>query len=450
VADLRLGMAIGGTRAEAVLMDQGDRVVGRAHTGRPRGEQAAMRAILRALIGGKGADPRRITDAVLSSATVLDAIERRRGLRRVAVLRVGAPLTLAVPPLATWPRPLRRAISAGEAVVGGGAEYDARMVAPFDADAAARFLATVAGVAEGVAVTSVFSPVAPEHELAAEEVVRRELGTSMRVSLSHELGTLGLLERENATVLNAALAGVVENLLESFSETLEEQQIDAEPSLAQGDGTVMTLEHAVRFPVYALGSGPASAIRGGAWLSGIVDGLTLDVDATGARIGTIVNGRPHERPTPSEIAGIRAGFRLPEVLTLPAATVANGALAAAVDAARRDSPTATLVVLGAAAALTAERLDAVGEVIVPVDAEHAEAVGLVVAPAGGQADRICVNRPSVRAMTIESTRAEALARAIHAGADPDRVQIIELEEIPLTYVPDPMVRVRAKAAGPRG
>ena len=30
----------------------------------------------------------------------------------------------------------------------------------------------------------------------------------MHVSLSHEIGSVGLLERENATILNAALTGV--------------------------------------------------------------------------------------------------------------------------------------------------------------------------------------------------------------------------------------------------
>jgi len=35
-----------------------------------------------------------------------------------------------------------------------------------------------------------------------------------------------------------------------------------------------------------------------------------------------------------------------------------------------------------------------------------------------------------------------------AGADPDRVEIVELEELPLAYLTTPSVRIRAKAAGP--
>jgi hypothetical protein len=38
--------------------------------------------------------------------------------------------------------------------------------------------------------------------------------------------------------------------------------------------------------------------------------------------------------------------------------------------------------------------------------------------------------------------------AVRAGADPDRVEIVALEELPLAYLTTPAVRIRAKAAGP--
>jgi N-methylhydantoinase A/oxoprolinase/acetone carboxylase beta subunit len=450
--DLRFGVDLGETHAEAVVLDDSDRVLARART--PVGEnvEASLRATLDAVSGCEGVDPRRITRAVLGSAAALEAIEQRRGLRRVAVLRIGAPLTLAIPPLATWPAQLRAAVSAGEAVVSGGAEYDGRMVLPLDEEAVTRFLASVAGAAESVAVTSLFSPISPDHELAAAEIVRRELGGSMRVSLSHEIGTMGLLERENASVLNAALFGVVERLLETMRETLEQRRVDAELFFAKGDGTVMTPEHSLRFPVHMLGSGPASGIRGGAWLSGAVDGVSFDVAASGATVGMLVNGRPHERTTPIDLMGIRANLRLPEILTLAlgGGAIDERALTATLEVAVRVQPVATYVVLGHGAAATelAGRLAREGEAIVPGDGEVARAVGLVIAPAGGLADRICVNRGSARATTLEAARADALAHAIHAGADPDGVRVVEVEEVPLTGLLDPPIRITVRAAGP--
>jgi hypothetical protein len=88
-------------------------------------------------------------------------------------------------------------------------------------------------------------------------------------------------------------------------------------------------------------------------------------------------------------------------------------------------------------------------VIAPADGDIAGAIGLVVAPASGQADRICANWPNVRATTMEAARADALSRAIHAGADPANVHIVEAEEVPLSYIPDPPIRIKVRAVGPR-
>lgn len=451
MSELRLGLEIEHNRAQGVVLDEANRVLAGANVTPAPDLAGTVRDLLRAVTSGRELDPRRITRAVLGSTTALDAIEQHDGLRRIAVLRIGRPLTLAVPPLASWPPALRRAVSAGNAIVGGGAEYDGTVLVQLEQEQIARFAASVAEAADGVAVASVFSPVAPEQELEAAEIIHRELGASVPVSLSHELGMMGLLERENATVLSAALLGVTERLLESFAEALEDHLIDAQLFLAQGDGTVMTPEHALRFPAYMLGSGSASAIRGAAWLSGVMDGVTLEVNGGDAQVGALVNGRPHERATPTEIAGVRSGFRLPDVLTLSIGDgdAAREALVAALDTARRVQPLPMLVVVGSGAGAVAEHLLAVGETIVPGDGDVARAIGLVIAPAGGHADRVCANRTSVRATTIEAARADAIARAIHAGADPAKVQVVEVEEIPLTYLLDPPIRIIVRAIGPR-
>jgi N-methylhydantoinase A/oxoprolinase/acetone carboxylase beta subunit len=514
MSDLRLGVDLGETSVDAIVLDDRDHVVARAKLGRKGEEGASMRAAAAVVTDNGGADPGRISRAVLGSTAALEAIEHRRELRRVAVLRIGSPLTLAIPPLATWPASLRQAVSAGETVVAGGADYDGRAVAALDQEAVLGFLAQVGASADGVAVTGLFSSVCPDHELEAAELVRRELGASAHVSLSHEIGTSGLLERENATVLNAALGGVAERLSTSFGEALGGSRIDAELFFATGDGTVMTLEHALRYPVYLLGSGLASGIWGAAWLSGVIDGVMLDAGAASTSVGMLAGGLPSERATPTMLAGVRTNLRVPDSVplgfggatvvrldgsaaaigeenvggglqealvfggstpTLTDAAVAGGRaklgshtlssaqleslagvlplldrrLADAVERALHAQPAATLVVYGGASLLVPEHLPGISEVMVPTDGDIAGAVGLVVAPAGGRADRICANRPSVRATTLEAARADALARAIHAGANPASVQIVDLEEIPLSYLRDPPIRIRVKALGPR-
>jgi hypothetical protein len=41
-----------------------------------------------------------------------------------------------------------------------------------------------------------------------------------------------------------------------------------------------------------------------------------------------------------------------------------------------------------------------------------------------------------------------MALAAHAGADPDRLQVVSIDETPLTYDIDPVLRICVKVAGP--
>jgi hypothetical protein len=79
----------------------------------------------------------------------------------------------------------------------------------------------------------------------------------------------------------------------------------------------------------------------------------------------------------------------------------------------------------------------------------ASAIGLAIAPVTGQADVFCSDRPAQRERALAAARTAAIESAIHAGADPRAVEVIELSELPLSYLLDPAVQIRVKAAGPR-
>jgi N-methylhydantoinase A/oxoprolinase/acetone carboxylase beta subunit len=453
--DLRLGVDVGRTNTDAVVMDRRDRLVGTAKVPTGGDGHAGIRAAVRDALADAGADPARVTRAMLGASHAVEALLERRGVLRVAVLRIGSPLTHAVPPLATWPTALREAVSAGEAIVRGGADFHGRAVGALDEEAIARFAAAVAARAQGVAIAGVFSPVAPDHELAAAEILRRELGAGIHLSLSHEIGSVGLLERENATVLNAALVGAAQDLAAALGEALEAQAIDAEPFFGQNDGTVMALEHALRVPVLMVGSGPASAMRGAAFLSGFEAGVVVDVGGASADVGVLVNGFPRESAPPTERWGVRVNFRTPDVVRLPLGgdgtppDAFEERLAGAVDRAQGAVAAAPLIVVGGGGALVPDDLTGAGVVVRPADGDVAGAIGTAIGLVSGQADRICANRPDHRARAVERARAAAFERAVHAGADPERLRVVEVEEIPLTYLVDPAIQIRVKAVGPR-
>jgi N-methylhydantoinase A/oxoprolinase/acetone carboxylase beta subunit len=313
--DYRLGIDVGGTNTDAVILDRSDHVLAKAKVPTTPDVTGGIVAALDAVIATDGIDAARITHAMLGTTHATNAVLERRRLHRVAVIRIGAPATLGVRPMFEWPADLTAVVSAGATVVPGGIEFDGRDLSPFDGDAVARFLATVAGRCDGVAITSVFAPVSPRHELLAAEVVKRELG-EVHVSLSHEIGSVGLLERENATILNAALTGVAGDVARALDQALAAHSLSPVTFFAQNDGTLMALDHALRYPVLTIGSGPANSIRGAAFLTGRTDALVADAGGTSTDVGVLVNGFPRESSQGVEIGGIRTNFRMPDLVTI--------------------------------------------------------------------------------------------------------------------------------------
>ena len=337
--DYRLGIDVGGTNTDAAILDRSDRVLAKAKVPTTADVTGGIVAALDAVIGTSKLDavsarggtllaeghPRapggpqppasRITHAMLGTTHATNAVLERRKLHRVAVIRIGAPATLGVRPMFEWPADLTAVVAAGATVVAGGIEFDGRDLSPFDDDAVAAFLGSVAGQCDGVAITSVFAPVSPRHELLAAEIVKRELG-EVPVSLSHEIGSVGLLERENATILNAALSGVAGDVARALGQALAAHNLSPVTFFAQNDGTLMALDHALRYPVLTIGSGPANSIRGAAFLTGVSDALVADVGGTSTDVGVLVNGFPRESSQGVEIGGIRTNFRMPDLVTI--------------------------------------------------------------------------------------------------------------------------------------
>ena len=134
--------------------------------------------------------------------------------------------------------------------------------------------------------------------------------------LSHTVGSLGLLERENATILNASLLTVARRVVNGFRDTLVNLGLDVESFLTQNDGTLMTVEEADRYPVLTVGSGPTNSMRGACALAGLSDALVIDVGGTSADIGILINGFPRESTAAVEVGGVRTNFRMPDLISV--------------------------------------------------------------------------------------------------------------------------------------
>ena len=77
----------------------------------------------------------------------------------------------------------------------------------------------------------------------------------------------------------------------------------------------------------------------------------------------------------------------------------------------------------------------------------ANAIGAAIAQVSGEVDRVVALEGTTRENALEGIVAEARLRAVEAGANPSSVQIAELEETPLSYLPGNAVRIAVKVVG---
>jgi len=86
-------------------------------------------------------------------------------------------------------------------------------------------------------------------------------------------------------------------------------------------------------------------------------------------------------------------------------------------------------------------------VIKPENFEVANAIGAAISQISGSIDGVYDVATKGRNNVITEVKEAAINEAIRAGAEAKTVEIVDLEEIPLAYLPSNAVRFRVKAVG---
>jgi N-methylhydantoinase A/oxoprolinase/acetone carboxylase beta subunit len=312
---VRVGLDVGGTNTDAVLMD-GRTVVAWAKRVTTEDVRTGIEDAMSALFAEVGKEREAIEAVMLGTTQFANAIVQRRGLARVGVIRLALPVGTAIPPLEDWPEALAKALDPVVREVHGGFEVTGVPVAPLDREeilAAARDFRS-AGIRD-VAITGVFAPMDDRQEREAAAIVREVLPEA-RISLGSDIGSLGLLMRENACILNAALGDVAVRVVEGFVAALRSRGVGAPVFLTQNDGTLMASELAKRYPVRTVGSGPTNSMRGAAAITGLRDCAVVDVGGTTSDVGVLVSGFPRPATLQVSLAGVLTNFPMPDVYSM--------------------------------------------------------------------------------------------------------------------------------------
>jgi N-methylhydantoinase A len=313
-----LGVDVGGTFTDAVLLDGGA-----VHTAKvpttPREESVGVMRAVEAVLGRACATAGEVELFAHGMTVGTNALLEERGARTALIATAGFADLLEIgrqdrPELyrlcTPKPAPLVEPELKFEAAERTGPDG---VVEPLGEDEPERLAAAIeASGAEAVAVCLLFSYLDPSHERAIAAQLRGRL-PGVQVSASHEvLPRFREYERCSTTVIDAYLGPLLGRYLGRLGEAASEAGLP-QPLVMRSSGGVAPAEEAARAGAWSVLSGPAGGAVGAgllAQVSGDGDALGFDMGGTSCDVCVVEGGEV--RRTDSRVIGGRP-IQLPMV-----------------------------------------------------------------------------------------------------------------------------------------
>ncbi|QWF85383.1 hydantoinase/oxoprolinase N-terminal domain-containing protein [Amycolatopsis sp. CA-230715] len=440
---VRIGVSVTADAVRAVAL-RGDVLLEHTELARENDDDALRDAL--AALGHY-----RATAVSLASGTLRDALDEPDQLAPVAVLRFTQPGGTVLPPFSGWPEPIRRAVRGAHLTLPGGHDLTGRELAPLDHDGILRGVErAVRGGVRDIAICATGSCAIPDHEEQTAELVRHSF-PEVTVTLSHEVGGIGLRDRENAAALNAALRRRAAHLVTGLERVLRAAGLAAPLMFVANHAGAIGPEYLRRFPVAALTGDWSATASGAAHLAGVRRALVCELTGDQVRAGMVVAGTPPRTRTPQTLRGIRVGDIVPEITTATLPGVAAPSVAGQ----------RTTVAVGR----TPERIMeltappprgwnlSADDITVPSEHAFAAAVGAARSRPEITIERLVRAESDAALDRVRGTLSEqALAQTTSAGADPATPRVEQVRATPVSYLPGGIHHLVVRASGdlPRG
>ncbi|MGE3272789.1 MAG: hydantoinase/oxoprolinase family protein, partial [Chloroflexota bacterium] len=317
----RVGIDIGGTFSDLVVMDEDGRVSTLKVSSAPDAVIAALVDGLRDLQRQAGLAPADALGVVHGTTAATNAILEYRGARtglittkgfrdilEIRRLRVGRLYDLGWDkPQPLVPRRLRREVPERMDLLG-------QVVEPLDMTEAETVVdALLADNPEAVAVVMIHAYANGDHERRIGEMIARK-APGVFLSMSHEvLPEIGEYERTSTTVVNAYVGPIADRYLGQLEAGLAGAGVEAPLLMMQSNGGVIRASTARRRPVQVVESGPAGGVIAAVRLAQQCDApnlITVDMGGTTAKASIVEDGRPFQVAEYEVGAGISVGSRM--------------------------------------------------------------------------------------------------------------------------------------------
>ncbi len=302
----RLGVDVGGTFTDLLLIDESTGATHRAKTpSTPSDQSVGVLSGIEKVCAAAGIDPGSITHVMHGTTVATNAILEGKGAKVGLVVTKGYKQVLQVARsfvpggLAGWiiwpkPEPLAALENTVEAVERLDTHGD--VVRPLDEDDLRGKLEQLRdqGV-EAVTVALINSFANDVHEKRVAELVA-EIMPGIPTSVSSEiLPEIREYERTLTTVANSYVRPTVSRYLSNLDAALKSLSADATLHVLRSDGGLAGLATASAAPVTLLMSGPAGGVSGALWVakqSGFTNLLTFDMGGTSTDVALVQGGEP--------------------------------------------------------------------------------------------------------------------------------------------------------------
>lgn len=312
----KIGIDIGGTNTDIVLVDADSGIAAHAKTSTTQQVHHGIRTALKVIIDETKISSEDIQGIFIGTTQIANAIHQRHDLYRVGVIRIAGNRPNSIPSCYAWPEDLKKAL-VDTVTIDGGFECDGSHITPINhAQIKTAINSLLKKKMESLAVIGVFAAINSRQELLVKEIAHEMTKGELPVSLSHQIGGTGFIERENSTILNASLKRVMANVFKSLTSTCIELGLVCPLWITQNNGSILDLTQASEYPVLTISAGPTNSFIGGMKIAQIENAIIIDVGGTSTDVGLVNKGVPRRCLNNSKIGGITLNFPMPDVYSI--------------------------------------------------------------------------------------------------------------------------------------
>ncbi len=201
------------------------------------------------------------------------------------------------------------------AVVPGGCNIKGRVSQELDLEKTREAILEMKDQVDAYAVSGYLSVRNPVQEMEVVALIR-EL-TGYPIVAAHQLSTeLGMHERTVTAILNARLMPLITTLMDSVKQGMDRLEIEAPLMVVRGDGSLISESKAREKPIETILSGPAASIIGALTLTGVRDGIVVDMGGTTTDVAVLKDGRPSLNREGARVGGWLTRVKAAQITTI--------------------------------------------------------------------------------------------------------------------------------------